>query len=204
MLEYLAPGLLYSLAKDGWAAIRGRKRRLTPSEVIAKRQRWKGEIERQLLERRRERLTMDVIVRDVTRMDDYPDTTGTRKGISAWYRCGLMGTYYRGILLGLSWERLTLDQEKYWRYTNHQAGEEGDAKVILIGYVRYENIEAIEWDGDQFYGQPHVYCYFDARRGEPYEKLAFCEKQELDGVPFYTELSLYEPVHRRSRKLRIR
>lgn len=204
MIEYLAPGFLYALARDGWAAVRGRRRRLSPADVLNRRQKWKIEIEAKLSERRRKKLGMDVIVRDVKRMDDYPSINEAKKGISAWYRCGLMGTYHRGILLGLIWERLTLDGEENWRYTNHNAGEKGDITVILIGYVPYENIEAINWDGDEFYGKPHLYCHFDATKREPYEKLAFCEKKELDGFPFYTEVCPYDPVRKRSKKLGIR
>jgi hypothetical protein len=146
---------------------------------------------------------MDVIIRDVRRVDEYPDTTKGR-GISPWYKCGLMGTYHKGILLGLSWEMLTSEGANSWRYTNHQAGESGDLKVILIGYVPYENIEAINWNGDEYYGEPHFYCHFDAKRGEPYEKLAFCEKRELNDIPFYTEVCPYEPVRKRSKRLGIR
>ena len=204
MLEYLAPGFLYSLAKDGWAAFRGRKRRLSPIEVIAKRHQWKTEIEEKIWERRKKKLGMDVIIRDVKRMNEYPDVKETKKGISSWFKCGLMGTYHRGILLGLSWENLTADGEEKWRYTNHKIGETGDIKVILIGYVPYENVEAINWDGDEYYGNAHLYCHFDARNGEPYEKLAFCEKQELNEIPFYTEVCAYEPVWKRSKKLKIR
>ena len=149
MLEFLAPGFVYSLIKDVWNICRGRNRRLSPAEVIAKRQQWKTEIDTQLWERRKKRLGMDVIIRDVKRMNEYPDAKETKKGISSWYKCGLMGTYHRGILLGLSWEMLKADGDDKWRYTNHKTGESGDLKVILIGYVPYENIEAANWEGDE-------------------------------------------------------
>ena len=76
--------------------------------------------------------------------------------------------------------------------------------MILIGYVPYENIEAINWDGDEYYVNPHLYCYFDTKRREPYEKLVFCEKREINEIPYYSEVSLHEPVRRRSKKLGIR
>ena len=205
MLEFFAPGFLYTLIKDGWNIFRGRQRRLSPVEVIAKRQKWKTEIETQLWERRKKGLGMDVIIRDVKRMNEYPDSKETKRGISSWYRCGLMGTYHRGILLGLSWEMLTDDGDDKWRYTNHKTKEVGDLKVILIGYVPYENIEAANWEGDEYYGKPHIYCHFVGnRQKEPYEKLAFCEQRELNEIPFYTEICPYEPVRKRSKKLGIR
>ncbi len=203
MLEYLAPGFIYSLLKDGRAGFRGRKRRLSPSERIAIRHKWKAEFDEKLAVRRRDKLGMDVIVRDVKRVDSYPDTK-EGKGISSWYRCGLMGTYHRGVQLGLSWESLNCDGAKGWRYTNHKAGEKDGTKAILIGFVPYENIESVDWDGDEFYNKPHLYCHFDAGRGEPYENLAFCEKQELNGYDYYTEIADFEPVRKLSKKLGIR
>jgi hypothetical protein len=88
-----------------------------------------------------------------------------------------------------------------WRFTDYKKGESGDIKVILIGYVPFENIESVDWRGDEYYGFPHLYCYFDARRKEPYEKLAFCEKREMTDIPFYTEVAPYPAVRKRSRKL---
>lgn len=201
MIEYFTLGFLYTLAKDGWAAARGRKRRLSPAEVLAKRQKWKSEIEAKLWERRKQKLGMDVIVRDVKRMDDYPNVNEAEKGISAWYKCGLMDTYHRGVMLGLSWEMLKLDENGNWQYANYEASEEDRVKVILIGYVPYENIEAINWNGDEYYGNPHIYCYFDASKREPYERLVFCEKKELNGIPFYTEVCAYASVPKPIKKL---
>lgn len=141
MLEFLAPGFLYSLAKDGLAALRGRRRRLSPSEIVAKRERWRTEIEAKLLERRKRRLGLDVIIRDMKRINEYPDIKPSKKRISAWFRAGLIGTYHRGILVGLGWETLTADGDDRWRYTDYNGGEKGDIRVVLIGYVPYENIE---------------------------------------------------------------
>ena len=43
-----------------------------------------------------------MIVRDVDRVDDYPDGDTKGKGISAWFKVELLGTYHRGIEVGLS------------------------------------------------------------------------------------------------------
>ena len=96
---------------------------------------------------------------------------------------------------------LTEDAKGEWRFTNYKKGEKGDIKVILIGYVPFENVESVDWEGEEYYGFPHIYCYFDARRNEPYEKVAFCEERDLDGNPFYTEIVSYPAVRKRSRKL---
>ena len=126
-------------------------------------------------------------------MDNYPDIDDKAKGISPWFRAGLVGTYHKGALIGLRWTTLTADAKGDWRFTDYKRGETGEIKVILIGNVPFENIESVDWRGDEYYAFPHLYCYFDARRKEPYEKLAFCEKREMNDIPFYTEVSPTPP-----------
>lgn len=204
MIEYGFLSAGYRILRDIWGWVRGRKRRLSPSEIVQLRQKWKTEFEQKLLERRRAGLRTDVIVRDMRRIDRYPNTDDKGKGISPWFRVGLMGTYHKGILLGLRWETLTLDKDKNrWRFTNYSVGEKGEVKVILMGYVPYESIETVNWDGDEYYGFPHIYCYFDARRKEPYESLEFCEQKYLDEYPFYTKVAEYDNVRKFSKRFKI-
>jgi hypothetical protein len=201
MFEFLTPGFLYSLIKDAVAVVRGRHRRLSPSEIVELRQKWKPEFEKHILETRRQQLRKDVIIRDMKRLDDYPNIDEkSKRGISPWFRVGLMGIYHKGVQMGLSWSRLTEDSDGELRFTDYKNGEHGDINLILIGYVPFENIASVDWEGDEYYGFPHLYCYFDARRKEPYEKLAFCEERQLDHITYYTEVASYEAVRRRSRK----
>ena len=192
--------LVYRILKDLWTWIRGSRRRLSQPEITQARQKWKAEIEPAIWKRRKEGLGLDVIVHDVRRQDEYPDTND-KKGTSSWFKVGLMGTYHRGILAGLEWTGLTLDGDK-WHRTDHQAGEKKDLTAILIGYIKYENIEAIDWDGDEYYSNPHLFCHFVERRREPYEKLAYCEKRDLDDIVYYSELADYQDVKKNTKKRR--
>jgi hypothetical protein len=63
MLEYLAPGFIYSVIKDAVGAALHRRRKLTPSEVVAKRQNWKPLFEEEIRKKYRDGLRQDVIVR---------------------------------------------------------------------------------------------------------------------------------------------
>jgi hypothetical protein len=201
MLVPVPPGFLYTLAKDFLGYVRGRRRRLTTAQLVAKREEMRQEIEEKLRENKRR--AFDVIVHDVKRIDEYPDLDEKNKGISAWFRCGLIDTYHRGILLGLSGIGLKYDERKQLRYVNYKNSEQPDINLMLTGYVPYENIEAINWDGDKIYNKPHIYCYFDHKKGQPYEKMAFCEERELNKMPYYTEIAAYEPIFKRSKKLGI-
>jgi hypothetical protein len=196
MIEYLAPGFLYSLAKDAWALLRGRRRLLKPQEVLALRQKWKKEFEPMLWERHQKGLGLDVIVRDVKRLDGYPETTdANRKGISAWFKVGLMATYHKGIEVGLQWYGLTNDPKHGWRHANYKAGEKADVTAVMIGNIPYENIEQVDWRGDDFYSNPQIYCHFDAAKGQPYERLTYCTEHQNPGGPrFYRKVATVDEV----------
>ena len=196
MLEYLSASFAYSVVKDAWSWLRrrGRGRKLTHEEILALRGKWKKEIEEKLPPSRRDERARDVIVHDVKRLDQYPGgLEGT--GLSPWFKAGLMGTYYRGVLLGLQWHGLTQGDDGKWHRTNFAGGEEPDITAVLMGKVRYENIEAIDWDGDQFYNNAHVYLHFAEPSRQPYEELVFCEQRELNQDHFYySEVARFEDV----------
>lgn len=199
-LEYFVPSFLYTLGKDAWAAIRGRKRHLTPAEVVQLRQKWKPIFERELGERRRAKLNVDVIIHDVKRHDQYPEIREHEKDISAWFKVGLMDTYHGGILVGLSWDNLVELPDGKWRLVDYSAHEKGDLKVLLIGKIPYERIEAVDWDGDEYYNTPHIFCHFDGPQRQPYEELVYSEERHLNEHPFYVDIATAEDVRKVSKK----
>src|SRR4051794_33895888 len=129
MIEFIAPSFLYSLIKDGVNLIRGRRRSLKPSDIVALRQKWKPLFGAEIWKNHHNKLRRDVIIRDMKRVDSYPETSD-RKGISAWFRAGLVDTYHRGILVGLGWERLRNHTASgQWTFAPG-AEEEGDIRVL--------------------------------------------------------------------------
>lgn len=206
MFEQLPFSLAYGIIKDGMHFFLSRRRKLSPADIVQLRQKWKPEFEQQIFERRLKKLREDVIVRDMKRIDSYPDISDKKqKGISPWFRVGLVGTYHRGILIGLSWGGLSYDEKhKMWRHTNYALKEETEINALLIGYIPFENIETVDWGGDEYYGYPHIYCHFNTKRKEPYEKLAYCEKKFLHEIPFYSEVADYDSVRKLSKRLGIK
>jgi hypothetical protein len=65
------------------------------------------------------------------RMDKYPDVDEREKGISAWFRSGIVDTYEKGIILGLRTVELKHDTEKGGFYfppkgvNKHRSGTPG-------------------------------------------------------------------------------
>lgn len=194
MLEYLAA---YKPLSDLLSFIWSRKRRLTNEQKVQLKAKWKPAIEAKLRDWHHEKLRHDVIVHDVERSEQYPSGL-PGKGISPWFRVGLVDTYHDGIMLGLRWGRAVYDStEQKWLLA--RLGEDGQ-NLLLVGYVPYHRIEWIDWDGDEFYPYTHLYLHFDGSKRQPYERLALCEKRELDGWPYYTEVADYEKTRRLSKK----
>lgn len=115
MFEFLNPALLYNLAKDGLRLMSGRGRKLTPEQKIELRQKWKPLFEEEVIKNWREKLRSDVIIRDVRRLDNYPETDEKSRGISPWFRVGLIDLYHRGIVVAFRWNRLIQGGDGTWR-----------------------------------------------------------------------------------------
>lgn len=106
----LSLSLFYGIARDVLAFARGRRWVLSATEVVRLREKWQPIFEARIAERRARQLREDVIIRDVKRVDNYPDSDEGGRGISPWFRAGLVGTYHRGIQLGLRYEGLCWDE----------------------------------------------------------------------------------------------
>ncbi|EJG0961966.1 hypothetical protein C4G95_RS23660 [Vibrio parahaemolyticus] len=171
--------------------------RLSNAEKVQKRAGLRPVFEEKLLDIRKGNLSGDVIVHDVSRLNAYPEVAD-ESGISPWFRIGLLETYHRGIRVGLRIGYLT-ETDSGYRYTDHK-NEKGTIKVWLVGEIPFESIESINWDGDEYYHKPHIYCHFEHANGEPYERLVFCEKRELQpGWTYFSEIADYEDVEKRSK-----
>ncbi len=88
MIEYGFIGTAYRILKDIFSFARGKKRSLSSAERIQLRQKWKKEFEEVIATRQRDKLRMDVIIRDMKRIDNYPDVNAKEKGISSWFKVG--------------------------------------------------------------------------------------------------------------------
>jgi len=170
---------------------------LTAAETIQHREKLRPQFEKEIYKCRAKELRKDVIIRHVSQADSYPDIDEKAKGISPWFRASLLATYHRGIMVGLRFGTLTICTNGY-RYTNYNAGEEGDIKVHLIGKISYDSIETVNFNGDEHYYFPHIYCYYD-HDGEPYEQLIYCEEKDMgSGHLYYKEIAKYKDVKNNS------
>lgn len=164
---------------------------------------WKPELERHVAKRRRDKLHTGVIVRDVRRLDSYMEVDEKTKGISGWFRAGLVDTYEAGVMLALQQYALVPRHLGGWRLKDWSAEDEEEGTgAYLTGIVPYEQIESVDWTGDEYYGFPVLFCHFDTKRKEPYERLVYCERRTRDHpggeVEWYTELADFDDVQKAS------
>jgi hypothetical protein len=139
-------------------------------------------------------LRKDAILRHVNRLDDYPNSKEGR-GISPWFKIGLLDTYHMGIVVGLGWHGL-IETAHGLRLADYKSGESGTVTAMLTGEIPFDFIESMNVRGDEYYHLPHIYCHF-ANRGEPYERLFYTQEFNLgQGGSYWKEIATYEKVKR--------
>ena len=206
MFDFSVSGikLTWDAFRGLWRFIFRNKRRLTPTARLELRQKWKPHFEEFYSLNRQKRLSTEVIIRNISKIDDYPDANERNKnGISPWFKVSIAQTYERGFMVILSIGELISIGEDLWRFRDWLNGEKGE-KFYCIGFVPYENIVDVDWKGDNYYDYPHIYCFFDLKRRQPYERVMLCTQWDFDGVPQYREVVKIETVKKTSRKFGLR
>jgi hypothetical protein len=197
--ETIAIGrVFWSTVSGVWKFWLSLKRRLSPQETLKLRAQWKPQFTEWLELHDHKKLRTDVIIRDIKSIDSYPTTTET-KGSSAWFRSGVIDTYEKGMMLGLGTYELVYDKQKDVYYFPPN-GKRGNTKLMFTGFVLFENIESVDWDGDQHCSYPHIYCYFDSKDKQRYERLSFCERRTLDEHTYFREIVPLEEVRRETKR----
>jgi len=202
MFEYFSISGLrwgWDALRSGWRFWNRNNRQLTPAQKLALRQKWKDTFHDRIYIHEEKGYGLDAIMRDMRRIDEYPGADGKSKKISSWFRFGLVGTYERGFLALLFIGTLVEDPKSgKWRYADWKNREEGE-KFFRIGYVPYEFVESVDWNGDIYYNNPHVFCYFDGIRGTPYERISYCQTFMIDKHTYYKEMFADDEIRKNSK-----
>lgn len=99
----------YRVLRDAVSLVRPRKPP-TIEERVAARTCWKSEFEAHLRWIDDSVGYGETIIRDVRRADAYPDLK-ERRGISPWFRAGIVGLYHRGVEIGLRYTGVHVDRK---------------------------------------------------------------------------------------------
>lgn len=128
----------------------------------------------------------DVVIREVRRKDRYPEVDDSLRRISPWFNVELKGLYYNGLEVFLRVEQALIDDDVAKQVS---LKEPGSQKVFVVGRIPFWRIEAIDWDGDEFYGFTHIYCRFRRFSKGPYESIVLYEiNEDLLGSRRYSRL----------------
>lgn len=168
--------------------VRGTK----PEEILKKRQILKHDIESHLHRRKDAYGTLgNAIVRDIDRMDYYLHDNPKKSYASyAWFRVEIKDISYRSLDCFISMpEEIIYDEGKNrWRFTKQ--GEKG-INAYPVGKIPYENIINIDWNGDEYYPFPHIYCRY--RNRSPYLAIHYYLKQGREPHEYYQQVEGFEP-----------
>jgi hypothetical protein len=153
-----------------------------PIKVLRRRENWKKEFEEHLTKHNEYGYYCDAIIRDIRRIDLYPDEDTERKAMSPYYAVAIKDFYHRGIEVFYGVRR-TIKKDMYgdWRFVDYSDDE--TTMVYCVGKIPFDSIKHIDWTRQE----PHIYCRF--KRGNPFE-----------AKPFYAKLNdrsetVYEVKH---------
>ena len=122
-------------------------------------------------------------------MDLYPEADEDGKGISPWFKVEVKGFYHRGVEVFLSMPNsIKLLASGGWTFCHYD--DPGAVIAFPVGRIPFDLIEHVDWEGDEYYPDPHIYCQF--KDGEPYETVVFYRKFSKDS-DFLTEVEDFRP-----------
>jgi hypothetical protein len=141
----------------------------------------------------------EAIIRDLKRLDSYPDVDERNKGISSWFKVELKDLYHRGIEAFISFPRELVMDEKQGKWRFAKSDEEKE-KILAypVGRVPFDCIEEIDWEGDEYYPIPHIYCRFEMQDGQPYEEIVFYS--EMHGSDYLFEIQGFRPWNKHKKR----
>jgi hypothetical protein len=133
----------------------------------------------------------EVIIRNIRRMDKFPDIEADSMGISPWFKVDVLGFYDRGIEVFLSDSRSVVQKEDGWRLLPRGEHPAGAIYTACVGRIPFEFIERIDWSrSDPYYYAPHFYCHFTGPLRGPYEDVVYKAKLYPTVSAHYSELGL--------------
>ena len=189
-------GFVYKVLKDIGAWASKRLKKPTPEEVLKKRFEKKREFEKNLPHL----INSDIIIRDISRMDSYPDIDEKGKGISPWFKLEFKALYHKGVELFMRVESVRFDHANdVWVACNYDDDEAVNA--LVVGRIAYETIVQVDWAGDEYYSFPHLYCQFNKSK-MPYDEIICVVPEKLGDKEVFWEIGAWSEIVERSKETR--
>jgi hypothetical protein len=133
----------------------------------------------------------EIIIRDIRRMDEFPEIDKEGIGISSWFKVTVVGLYDRGIEVFLSDSRSVIQTENGWCLLPPGRHSESALFAASVGRIPFHFIERIDWSrSDPYYFAPHFYCHFSGPLRRPYEDVIYKAKLYPSVSENYQEIGL--------------
>ena len=155
----------------------GQFKKPDPVAILKRRDELRKEFEQKLPRRDKYGVAGDAIIRDIKRVDNYPETDEEGKGVSPWFKVEVKGLYHRGLEVFMSWPKsINQGDDGEWSFCHYK--DPGAVTAYTVGRMPFDLIQHVDWEGDEYYPNVHVYCQF--KNGEPYEEVLFYRKSSPD------------------------
>jgi hypothetical protein len=114
-----------------------------------------------------------------------PDADG-HVGISSWFKVEPYDFYHGGLEVWLANELGLFDDRGNWDISEYgeppRKGTYEKRRLYMVGRIPYSSIVDYDLKGDEYYGEPHIYCRFE-HDGTPYEEIVYSTvSDEKEGV----------------------
>lgn len=124
------------------------------------------------------------LLRDIKRQDRYRPDQETSYGGSGWSVVEIKDLYFNGLeVYDAPWKYVEYS-EVFERWQEVATPTTTSIMAIIVGRIPFSNIVRINWEGDEFYAYPHIYCRFNGVTHTPYEEIVLY-KQMSDDDPDY-------------------
>jgi hypothetical protein len=166
-----------------------------PIKLAQARQKLKSEFEKNL--RRRKRYDYgNAIIRDVGRLDTYPETNYVKNGISSWFRVEIKGLYHRGVelFIGMPIAIKYDGRNRKWELADYE--EPNTIRAYPVGLIPFDNIVEVDWGGDEYYNFPHIYCNF--KKNGPYEAIIYYMRRGEGENEYFEIVEGFQPNRNQS------
>ncbi|MBI6873437.1 restriction endonuclease [Clostridium aciditolerans] len=110
----------------------------------------------------------EVLIRSIDD-SDYPDNTLLEKDFTGYFKAEVYNFYHNGLQVIIGVKDIKVRQ---YDEVDNDKFEVGIIRVLEIGYLPFDNIIDYDYDGDEYYMYPHLYCDF-INRNDPFEKIGY-------------------------------
>ncbi|NSB23047.1 hypothetical protein B0H68_005635 [Clostridium beijerinckii] len=111
----------------------------------------------------------EVLIRSIDDTD-YPENTLLEKDFTGYFKAEVYSFYHNGLQVITGVKDIKVKQ--YEDIDNEDEFTIKEISALEIGYLPFDNIIDYDYDGDEYYMYPHLYCDF-VNRNDPFEKIGY-------------------------------